>query len=327
MPGKKLVRTNQPGKLRRSRKRVIKKRKQAPAMMDHGELAIARMLTDPCNAPLIGGFLPGDRGFVNRFTRINTISMGATNTCFYAVFAPSINAAAAAAVTNTSTTIVGSLDRTLGPGYTYLNNNAYKLRSTGACLQVWSDVAPLSVTGNVAYGVVPIQAVQDGSAKTIAGVSQLLSHVTKLTANSVELKFSLGANDQFYDPNNVGATVLPPDVDDRNVLVVVGWGLPANSTYTCRLTNIVEWSPKADLGMTVDSSHSGPSPHTIFDVQQKLKAVAPDWNHAVKNTFGTALGEAAAGAASVLGPYARQLGSSLATKAAGFVGELLPALL
>lgn len=234
--------------------------------------SFANTLYDPCNAKLNHGVYRGPQGQINRFQSTITVSLGATNTAYVLVYIPATGNYSSQLATSTASNVPFSLTNVNAPGGAYYTANCSQMRSLGACAQLWSDLAPLNITGNIALGTIPLSQVSaTASISTLIGA---LGFRGKLTADVFEQKWYPGMADEFYQAYNVS-----PSADtsgDLNVIVAVLYGLPVNSTISLSMTNINEWCPRQDLGMqaptTVGVARVAPQ-----EVVAKLNASRPNW--------------------------------------------------
>lgn len=247
------------------------------------ESNLANMLADPCNAPLIHGSYPGVRGYLTRVSKFLTVTTGPTDTGFIAVIFPQTNNSIMQNFTTTATPTAYSVAQTLVGGSTFLTNSA-QTRSVGACLQVWSNQAPLNVTGNISWGTVPIgnfPATTNSTGTFTADflLTQACQHHAKMTADTLEVKWRPGSMDHYYEATNTGP-LLGTAAGDQNAIVVVAFGLPVNTTYTLRSVNIVEWQPSAASGLNMNIQSPASSPVAPTQTVAKLDRAKSNWWYA-----------------------------------------------
>lgn len=233
--------------------------------------AFANTLFDPCNAKVAHGVYRGPQGQLNRFQSTFTVSMGA-NTAYVLVYIPSTGNYSSQVATTTANNVPFSLTNVGAPGGVYYTANASQTRSLGACAQIWSDLAPLQITGNIAMGTIPYT--QVSATNSISSLIQALSFKGKLTADVFEQKWYPGMADEFYQGYNVAPSL--DTAGDLNVIVAVLYGMPVSTTFTVALTNINEWTPKQDIGLqaptTVGVARVAPQ-----EVVAKLNQARPSW--------------------------------------------------
>jgi hypothetical protein len=130
--------------------------------LDAEALCWARLLNDPCSAPLCHPVYAGaDGGIVTRFETYYDVGTGATDTAGIYSFTPNaigvqgglgtsvsfFNAANAGAVTALANPTSSSQ-----PGYDFLVANATAVRCVAACIQVFYNGTEANRSGVVAYG-------------------------------------------------------------------------------------------------------------------------------------------------------------------------------
>lgn len=254
------------------------------------EVSLMTSLYDPCHAELTHGPYRGARGFLNRFQSTITQTFGAADTASVFVWVPSTGVLSSATAANTGVNTPISLTTLNSPGNTYYTANANQTRSLGACVQVWSNLAPLNIAGNIALGTIPYS--QIATTTSVANLILACNFKAKLTADVFEQKWYPAMQDEFYTQYNTA-----PSADaagDTNALVVVLYGTPVSTTYTFNLTAITEWTPQPSLGMqtsnTTSISRVSPS-----EVVAKLHKVKPNWFTRVGNILSSAIPYVVAG--------------------------------
>lgn len=254
------------------------------------ENALMQTLYDPCHAELKHGPYRGPHGFINRFQSQLTPALAATETGTVFVWVPSSGVYSIASFTNTGVNTPISLTTTLSPGSVFYGANANQTRCLGACVQAWSNLAPLNVTGNIAMGTIPYSQIA-----TVATVSKLIDSCTfkgKLTSDCYEQKWYPAMADEMYSQYNTAPTT--DAAGDVNALVIVVYGAPVSSTWTLSLTAITEWTPQATIGLqtptTCSVSRVSPS-----EVVAKLNRIKPNWYTRVGNIISSALPYVVAG--------------------------------
>lgn len=254
------------------------------------EMSLMNSLYDPCHAELTHGPYRGARGFLNRFQSTITQTFTATDTASVFVWVPSTGVLSSAAAVNTSVNTPISLTTINSPGATYYAANANQTRSLGACVQVWSNLAPLNISGNIALGTIPYS--QISTSTSVANLILSCGFKAKLTADVFEQKWYPAMADEFYTQyNNAPSSEA---AGDTNALVVVLYGTPVSSTYTFNLTAITEWTPQPSLGMqtanTTSLARVSPT-----EVVAKLHKVKPNWFTRVGNILSSAIPYVVAG--------------------------------
>lgn len=255
-------------------------RKANPSRTLSQEEKFAHMLVDPCYSSLDSGIYPGEKGLVQRVARTYTVNLGASDTVAQFAFYPGANMVLQNVAANTTTTLSTGFTKVNAPGTSFFDTNALKFRSLGACVECWSNVPPLNLTGNAFFGVVPAWNVQDGIASNADQQTQLLPEATRLTTDKISVKWVPGSHDIYWVATGgagSGPLILPEDSEDRNAISFILAGLPTNSSLTFRVTNILEWTPNKALGITQNSAHTGAGINP-FAVVHAMQTHNPKWN-------------------------------------------------
>jgi len=275
------------------RKKAAIPKQPAPGL-DRFGAAHARMLYDPCGAPLEESVYPGDRGYVNRFQANASYGVGAGATAWFTVIKPG-NACSTNFdfLASSSTGSNLAFSSAAFPGASFLSVNASKTRCISFCIALAPNAAPNTCTGTIHFGLVNASTLVNGAPfnpdQLIQLTTERVSAASALMA-PLEVKWSPGGFDDRYATQGA----LSDDDSDRNCLVVVGTGFPAASGVSYRMVTVLEWSPKGNLGITNDASSVGRSRNTLAEVTRALKQRDSSWWWSLgKKTIGVAKGAAA----------------------------------
>lgn len=267
----------------KSKKAMRPKRKvsiKRPVVEDSLDVHAARaghMYYDPCGADLVPTVYPGDRGYVNRFVSGWTAATAALETTAIIIHKPGVNVAFNIGDASAATAKLIGYSDTQAPGAAFLNSNATKARCTGYCINLKINAAPVDMTGQIYYGVIPASSVVEGASLSASTLVSLLTHsvaASQVGMQELEVKWSPGAFDDRYCPVS---GVTGDDDTDRNVLVIVAVGLKAATGLHGRSTAIYEWTPTAASGATIDSTSIAPSRCDFSCVIRNLKRKDADW--------------------------------------------------
>lgn len=272
---------------------------------DKRALALAKTLSDPCNAPLEPGCYPGQTGFITRFSGSTQLATGAAQSAFVLAVNPASYTSYSVALANDTTVAIPSFTQVNMPGPTFVNANCRSIRCLGACFEFFTNATPLNAQGTFYYGVVPHSIMANGFT-TIAGTAGNLQHMSKVNADAYELKWRPGVlDDQFTLPN---ANLSSTEWDDKNTLVLMGAGFPASTSVTVKITLIIEWLPANNLGLATPAT-GGSSPVRAHQVVAAMDAAKPNW-------WAGRVGDAARFIWSHGGQQLAAFGSQLATRSA-----------
>jgi hypothetical protein len=217
----------------------------------------ARLLNDPCGADLCETVYGGDRGYINRFVTNTVLGTGATDTSF--VIAIKFGQSSAYYASGAGNFGASAVFGNGVPGAAYLAANSNKVRCAAGCVTIRPNSAPNTSTGSIYYGIVPCSAFPSGANRTVGALAELVSgasiHAAAAIMEPFEVKWSPGGFDTRYAPLFSTAD----DDSDRNMLLVVGVGLPAGTGITLRTTAVWEWSPIPGGGVAIDATQTTPS--------------------------------------------------------------------
>lgn len=237
--------------------------------LDAAAMAYARLLTNPCYAPLAHPVYAGaDAGFLFRADSFSTIGTAATDTSGYLVWTPGyINFNnTGLLVAAGATGLVGLTPGASGvsPGQAFLQANASQYRCVAACLRITYPGAETSRSGRLHYGTVASTTISTAAAAATDTLATAFSAYSRTPADVVEVIWKPAAADmQFTDPNFISSEPI------RATKAAIGaaWvGLPAASGVTFHFTAVYEWMPKGGLGVGQNTTGKNPSRNTLDDV-------------------------------------------------------------
>lgn len=245
---------------------------------------VAALILDPCNADVSPAFYNGEGGYTQRFVKTINVTTGGADTALNFAFYPGADMVSFGTTAAGSTIITNAFTTANAPGINYLGTNSNKFRAKAACVELWSSQAALNVLGSVGFGVLSASQYQSGLATTTDALVTVLTHQTKLTQDIVQCIWFPGVQDQFFNstPNSLPSTALPPAYDDQNAIVYALTGLPVNTTFTFRITFVVEWIPKANLEIANVEGGGGNSQRT-YEIVNELHRKRPGWYARLKS--------------------------------------------
>lgn len=261
---------------------------------------VARILLDPCHADMPRSYYPGESGYMSRFS--NDISIvGAGNTASYFGFHPNsgwtIGASVAAA--NTAINPNDFVINTNTPGFNFLAANASKVRAVAACINVIpSALSITNITGDISVGIISPDALRQHTAviHTIDQLGLYTSARTAIERRGYEVKWKPGFFDDkylsFINPNGVITGGNGSDLSDTTALLVCVRGLFLGAVISLRITWVVEWVPKFNLGLPPTAAVN-PTRVNAVAVSAALDHKRSDWWHNLMNNTGRVLGNAA----------------------------------
>lgn len=263
----------------------------------------ARLLTDPCNAPLVHGVYPGTGGgIVSRFETDFIIGNGINETAATCVWVPGMNLLFSPGTTllNDAQLYTYALgNQQTMPGYNFLATIAGSFRCVAACMQVTYPGAELDRSGIVSLGICDSAALvqnlpsAQGGKSLTTNVSQIRSmaqHTERTPATMAEIVWMPGEMDgQNFSFESTSGSPPPayPVAGDglayqgRNSLVFSAAALTSvnlsNSVgMRVRLVYVCEWTPKVNQGL-VASIQSQFSPNSVAEILSRLSRANPGW--------------------------------------------------
>lgn len=239
--------------------------------LTEAEAHYARLLADPCSAPLVHGLWPGSNGsvlqrFETDFIPAPNGAGDATTTAYAFVYVPATNTAFQL------TTVAGTgavADGTPGvfkraaaaEAASSVFNNFGHTRAVACCAQVYWPGSESTRSGVVSMGIIPAAALfrtlwtTDGGAGADAvTAAQLRSNCVlteRMPQNKMEIKWFPGSGDAFsfnYQQKVANAgTSIPDNMQGRNAILIVASGFPAGVFPRIRIVNAMEWTGSTNL--------------------------------------------------------------------------------
>lgn len=259
--------------------------------LDSAAADYARLLADPCNAPLVHPvYAGGEGGILIRFETDFIVFNGATDTCGVLSWTPgaiginggsAVNLLASGAV-NSATAVTPAYQVVYSsPGCAFLPNNAAAARCVAACMQVYwpgseSNRAGIVFAGNAAARNITNAA----SSATADWVGNVCSFSSRMPNDHIEVRWRpTDADQMLIDPR----TVTPdPEFARRNALVLAVKGIPNTTGVRVRLVAVYEYEPVIGIGIVNPQSSVARSGYTLDDVLNYLDRMG-DWANAAIN--------------------------------------------
>lgn len=251
-----------------------------------------QMLADPCNAPP-RSYYGGEQGIVQRFVQDITLNTTVGFTSGYLVFAPGANVYVYGGNAASSTAVAPGAF--VGPANTWLATAASKLRAVAGCVTtIPSAVSVTNMTGEIAMGIVAYNQLSTTGSYSTDSVFQLTNHRSVLAKKEYETKWYPGMLDSsyggVYDAGGFLGTANLVDPADNNAILIAWRGYPAGAALSFRLTNIVEWTPRAGLGISVTSAPA--IPQNVQVQAAIMHEKKPSWWHTAFEGIDHALAKA-----------------------------------
>lgn len=304
-------------------KRVVVRPTIKRNVLDKPAYDFARLLADPCGAPVVHGLSFGSGGsIVVRLESDSIFFSGATETAGIYYWIPGALRAFQNAAPNDTTGI--TLQQVAVPGAAFLNNYS-SARAVAACIQIMFPGTELQRSGVVGLGVVGgtqltnmIPAGFGGAAgtATVGQVRASCQIVERTPENVSEVRLRPGeVESKMCDLAALSAdqTETPLMAQGKNALLVCVSGLPAGVGIRIRSVCVYELNPLSNQGI-VASVETKRSNFSEAQVVQALDEKKPNWWHTTAADIGyAALAVGAVGAVSYYGgPEAGQKAASIA---------------
>lgn len=266
---KKMVKKN-----KNKKTKMVKRanRQAVPKMgLDSAGIAYARLLSDPCHAPMAHPTYSGtEGGYLVRCDQFVTLNEGATDTAGYFHWTPSlINNASVLwkATTSGSAASTPSLGGSaINPGQTFLESTASVARCVAACLKVTYNGAENTRAGRVHYGQVSGGYVTSASSVSPNEFAMALPSFERTPAGVIELLWKPNDADQLFSkPGSANADDSAKN--NKAASLSFCWsGLPAATGLNFHLTAVWEWQPQFGDGIANPNLSKSPSQNTLDEV-------------------------------------------------------------
>lgn len=292
--------------------------------------AYARLLMDPCNAPLTRGLgLSTGDSIIVRLESDAILFNGATFTAGVLVWTPGSKTSF---INSYATDTGGSawVSNAAGIAGGFLNSNSTSYKCLAACLQVSWPGSEQNRQGILGLGVVPSSfqtrvspATVGGQASTAsaADVRSLAQFVGRIPSDTKEIVWRPGPNDDQdfdYSSYNINPANLPSLCGNRNSIILSYSGGPVSTGIRVRTVAVYEYTPLDSSGF-VSSVQTSPSVNSPADVLRAIdSAKGPGWFMRTVGAIGERVEKVGAkfldGAAAAGGAYAARRGAELAAR-------------
>jgi hypothetical protein len=273
---------------------VSRKPKQRAArmpglMLDEPARCWARLLNDPCNAPLCHPCFSGTNGgILVRSCSYQNFNLGSSNTAGYVVWAPgTAGAVANETVADNTSVVIPGLGTGFVPGFTYINNNAGSFRAVAACMKVTWGGTELNRQGYLRFGNINFSdiGIPGTTAVTVAGISQLFECATRVPEESLEIKWRPTDFDQ--QTTNTTNPDSSQDVGRRGAIGFCASSFATNSVLIVETTVVYEYQPVFNQGVTAATASLQRSMNTMDQVIQALDRTGV-WMYKIGHMVGQA---------------------------------------
>lgn len=261
---------------RKAPAKTVKRRRMKQASnrgLDASATAYARLLADPCNAPLAHPVYPGgDAGFLFRAESFITLGAGATDTSGILHWTPGYINSTGTEMLFTATT-GGSTAGTLAafssaPGKAFLTAQSKAARCIAACVKVTFPGSESARGGRLHYGQTNAGLIDSGNSVTPDAVALSLQHFNRVPPQTTELIWKPNiADTEMNDPSEAASPLLR----DRKAALTIAWaGLPVATGLTFHFTAVYEWTPLPGSGVGHNSLGKNRTRNSLDDVLDTL---------------------------------------------------------
>lgn len=255
---------------------------------DAGALAYARLLDDPCTAPLAHSLYSGSTGgYVTRFSQYFTYNQGASDTTGFIHLTPgAIGSDGLDLIVysgNGTALAVGAVGSGLG-GRAFLTTNASAVRCTAACVSVLYGGTEQNRSGRLHYGHTNGSLMNSGEVIAPSDIMMNLEYMERMPQDRIDISWRPNEWDgNFSDPT----TTCPRTHQDKCSSVTVGWvGMQAAVPITFKVTCVYEWQPLIKTGISMADSNTAHSRNTLSDVVDLInKSSRTPWVRRLASSF------------------------------------------
>ncbi len=266
----------------------------------------ARLLMDPCNAPLVHPVYSGaGAGFLTRGDYIVTFGAGATEAAGFIHWTPGyVNSSnthlIAGAGASGSTALTAVANGANSPLTSWLVANSFGCRCVAACAKIIYPGAEQTRSGRIHYGQTLGGLVDNNDSITVDNLAPTLTNFGRTPNEPIEILWKPeDADQEFNDP----AAAASAPLKDRKSSVTIAWaGIPVSTGMTIQLTAVYEWTPKPGQGIGNNPTGKNTSANTLDHVVDAVQRTGFKWVRDSMAAFSRDM------AGSILGAVAQQFG-------------------
>lgn len=260
--------------------------------LDPQARAYARLLANPCSAPLAHPvYQGGEGGMLARYETSFTFAGSATDTAGLFIWAPGCisptqgTGVYTAANSSTATILSTGGSGTYVPGLPALQSIASSARIVSACVQVMWPGTEFNRQGFVSCGQVSGALLKEGTTGAVLSVDNvrpLLTFGQRIPTDAAEIRFR---------PFSGDAAWTDPSVDDsvaatNGAIALAFYGLPVSTGVRMRIVAVYEYTPKFSTSQAIPVASRTTSGNTQNEVITSLDKNDPNWYYKVGNNVG-----------------------------------------
>lgn len=280
---KRNARRNQPAnRRRRAPVRVVARMPGIPAL-DGAAAQYARLLREPCTAPLVHPiFAGGEGGYLFRAESTFTLIADAGQTAGVlhwtpgAVGSDGLDVIGGSAATSGAAITVAALgaSATYTPGYNFLANSS-AVRCIAGAMQIAFVGTELNRSGRFHYGQTSGGLINVADTPSADSLAPILENWERTPTDIVQINWKPNiADTQWTDP---GAATGAGFKSKMSSLTYAIAGLPAATGVFIRLTAVYEWKPAYATGLASASATKAISRSTLDNVLDYLTESGYNW--------------------------------------------------
>lgn len=242
--------------------------------LDAPALAHARLIADPCKAPLVNPvFSGGEGGYLVRTDSWSTFALGVGVTAGVFHWTPGYMCATGQELLYTNSVNSSTADAatilTNAPGKLFLPSNAGQARCVAACIKLQFTGPESTRSGRIHMGHTSGGLITPAATYTVDSVANSLSNFQRTPPTEIEMLWKPNDRDQlFFQP---GVAYDSKDRDGRSALTVAMADLPANTGVTIQMVAVYEWQPRTNQGVGTPEGSRARSNNTLDNVLNYLE--------------------------------------------------------
>lgn len=257
---------------RKAKPKRPKVRQSISRLFDQQALAYAKLLLDPCHAPLTHPVGSPTGGILFRSQAILTLGALATTTCGVVHWVPgSLNNG------NTELFVANGLagatpltfaTAASAPGKAFLAASSSDMRCVAACMRIMYDGSEAARSGRIAYGNTIGGFIQSSTTTSTDSLMAQMPVMERTPQAAAEIRWKpTQFDDAMIDPQ---ATLNLQDRDRRGAITAMVVGHPVGAPLTVELTAVYEYLPLAGQGIVAATTHGANSNWTVSSVVNAL---------------------------------------------------------
>jgi len=248
--------------------------------LDRAATEYVRLLTDPCNAPLVHPtYTGGDSGYLVRCDKVFIVGRGSGITAGLIQWTPGdINDDAteflSAAGSDFSSGFPAVPFADASPGRNFLSSNASAYRCVAACAKFTYPGSESGRAGWVHYGHGNGRSIILGSNYAASGVGRLCNNYSRTPVDTVAVVW----RPDFADPQMVDPTATRQQRAGTGSILFAFGGFPPDAGIVVSMTAVYEWVPRGESdGPANPIADKNESSNTLDQVFAAIRRAGFNW--------------------------------------------------